>query len=341
VCGINNINSVITGTGAYLPGFVLDNAMFEQIVETSDEWITTRTGIKERRLEQEKYNFEMIGEASEQAIKNAGVAPGQIDMIIVSASAPDYNYPSTACFVQNYIGAVNAASFDVSAACAGFAFALDVADTYIKSGKAKIILAASGEIMHRIADYSDRANCILFGDGAGAAVLTAHESKEKRGVLSSYIKCENDGNKLMSIYSKSYGPSEVFDKETKIFKGGAVKINNSFITQNGREVYQFVVRILPPVLEEVTSRAGVGIADLDYIILHQANRRIIEYVIEKYGLDPNKVPINIEKYGNISSATVPVLLHELNSAGKLKKGDLIALVGFGAGLAYGAAVIRW
>ena len=341
--GIKNINSVITGTGAYLPDFVLDNSMFNQIIETSDEWIVSRTGIKERRIEQEKYNFEMIGEASKLAIKNAGLSPEQVDMIIVSTSAPDYNYPSTACFVQRYIGAINSASFDVAAACAGFVFVLDIADSYIKSGKAKNILIASGEIIHRIADYSDRANCVLFGDGAGAAVLSGVDCDEyaPRGILSSYIKCESDGQKLMSIYSKSYEPSEVFDKETKIFKGSAVKINNSFITQNGREVYQFVVRILPEILETATANAGISVADLDYIVLHQANKRILEYVIDKYNLPPEKVPMNIEKYGNISSATVPVLLHELNAANKIKSGDLIALAAFGSGLAYGAAVIRW
>ena len=335
---IKNINSVITGTGAYLPDFILDNSMFNQVIETSDEWIVSRTGIKERRIEQEKYNYEMLGEACKLAIKNAGLSPEQIDMIIISTSAPDYNYPSTACFVQNYIGAVNSASFDVAAACAGFVFVLDIAGAYIKSGKAKNILIASGEIIHRIADYHDRANCVLFGDGAGAAVLSAHETP---GVLSSYIKCESDGRNLMSIYSKSYEPSEVFGKETKIFRGSAVKTNNSFITQNGREVYQFVVRILPEILEKAAADAGINISDLDYIIIHQANKRILEYVIEKYKLPPEKVPINIEKYGNMSSATVPVLLHELNAAGKIKKGDLIALVAFGSGFAYGAAVLRW
>ena len=333
------ISSIIAGTGMYVPEFILSNDMLEQILDTTDEWITTRTGIKERRLEQEKYNYEMLGESAKLALDNAKLAPEQLDMIIISTSAPDYNYPSTACFVQDYIGAVNAASFDVAAACAGFVFALDAADSYIKAGKAKHILAASGEMMHRIADYSDRANCILFGDGAGAVILSACESGEKRGVLSSYLKCENDGRKLMSIHSKSYEPAEIFGKQG--FNASAAKINNSFITQNGREVYQFVVRILPPMLEEVSSRAGIGVDDLDYIILHQANKRIIDYVVDKYGLDPEKVPMNIEKYGNMSSATVPVLLHELNAAGKLKPGDLIALAGFGSGLAYGAAVVKW
>jgi len=335
--------------------------MFDQIIETSDEWIVSRTGIKERRIEQEKYNFEMVGEACKQALENSGLTPDKIDMIIVGNVAPDYSYPSTACLVQNYIQAYNSAAFDVSAACAGFVFVLDIADAYIKSGKAKNILVAAGDVVHRIADYSDRSNCILFGDGAGAIVLSAQtpvgfaETPFQKGacvgdgvpdvptsgILSSYIKCESDGQKLFYIYSKLYEPSELFDKETKIFKSNAEKIPNSYIYQNGREVYQFVVRVLPQMLEEATSRAGVSIDNLDYIIVHQANKRILDYVIEKYKLNPEKVPINIEKYGNTSASSVPILLHELNSANKFKKGDLIALAGFGSGLAYGAAVIRW
>jgi 3-oxoacyl-[acyl-carrier-protein] synthase-3 len=352
---VNNINSVILGTGAYLPDFVLDNNMFSQTVETSDEWIVSRTGVKERRIEQSKHNYEMIGEACKRALENAEMTPGEIDMIIVSTVTQDYNYPSTGCFVQNYIGADNAASFDISAACAGFVFALDIADAYIKSGRAKNILVASGDMMTRETDYYDRGNCILFGDGAGAAVVSAcghpagascrHPSKEGnfagRGVLATYINCEAEGQKPMFIYSPLYKPGEIFDKETKKFKGNAKKISESYIWQNGREVLQFVSRIVPKALDEALKRAGRDISELRYIILHQANRRILYHVIEKYGLSPDKVPITIDKYGNTSASTVPILLNELNAGGKLARGDLIALVGFGAGLAYGAAVIEW
>ena len=335
------------GTGSYLPEFVLDNSMFEQVVETSDEWIVSRTGIKERRIEQEKYNFEMLGEACKCALKNAGLSPDDIDMIIVSTTTPDYNFPSTACLVQNYIQAkdasanasANAAAFDISAACAGFVFALDIADSYIKSGKAKNILIASGDVLHRMVDYYDRRNCVLFGDGAGAAVLGA--GTENAGILASYINCESDGQKPYFIYQKLYEQGEIFDKETKKFKGNVEKIQNSYIWQNGREVMQFVSKIVPVALEKVLTKADKSIDDLKYIILHQANKRIIDYVIEKYNLDPEKVPISIDKYGNTSSSTIPILLHELNAGDKIKRGDLIALVGFGSGLTYGAAVIRW
>jgi len=353
VRNINNINSVILGTGAYLPDFVLDNAMFDQIIDTNDEWIVSRTGIKERRLEQEKYNYEMLGEACKRALENSGLSPGKIDMIIVSTVTPDYAFPATACFVQNYINAHNAASFDVSAACAGFVFALDAADAYIKSGKAKNILVASGDVLNRTVDYSDRSNCILFGDGAGAVVVSAKTpaasrhplSKggfgEKTGILSTYINCECDGQKLFSVYEKLYEPHEIFDKNTKQFKSNAEKIQNSYIHMNGREVYQFVVKVLPESLQEVCSRANITISDLDYIVVHQANKRILDYVIEKYNLDPDKVPMTIDKYGNTSSSSIPILLNELNTTGKLKKDNLIAVVGFGSGLTYGAAVIRW
>jgi len=338
---IKNINSVILGTGSYLPDFILDNSMFNQTVETSDEWIVSRTGIKERRIEQEKYNYELIGEACKCALNNSGVAPDKIDMIIVSTVTADYVYPSAACLVQNYINAENAASFDIAAACAGFLYGLDIADIYIKSGRAKNILVASGDIMSRQVDYFDRGNCILFGDGAGAAVVSAFESDESVGVLSSYLHSECDGEKPYLIQSQTYSPREIFDKNTKQFKGNAERIHNNYISQNGRAVLQFVSRIVPKALDEVVTRANINVADLKYIILHQANRRILYHVIEKYDLDFDKVPVNIDRYGNMSSSTVPILLHELNSEGKLQKGDLIALVGFGSGLAYGAAVIKW
>ena len=341
------INSVILGTGAYLPDFVLNNDLFKQMVETDDEWIVSRTGIKERRIEQNKHTFEMVGEACKLALDNAGISPDEIDMIIVSTVTPDYSFPSTACLVSNYINAGDAMCFDISAACEGFVFALDIADSYIKSGKAKNILVASGDVLHRIVDFFDRKNCILFGDGAGAAVLSAAEfsddsnEEEERGILSSYTACECDGQKPYHIFQRLYEPGIIFDKQTKQFAGNAEKVRNSYIYQNAREVLQFVSKVVPKALDEALKRAGKYISDLKYIILHQANKRIIDHVIEKYNIDPDKVPMNIEKYGNTSSSTVPILLHELITANKLHRGDLIALAGFGSGFGYGAAVLRW
>lgn len=331
-----------------MPDFILDNSMFNQTIETNDDWILSRTGIKERRIEQEKYNFEMIGEACKCALQNAGLTPDKIDMIIISTVTSDYNFPATACLVQNYINAYNASSFDISAACAGFIFVLEIADSYIKSGKAKNILVASGDVLTRTVDYFDRSNCILYGDGAGAAVISAFEESEsaescetQRGVLSTYTACESDGQKPYFIQQAQYKPFEIFDKTTKRFNGNPERLHNSYITMNGREVLQFVSKAVPKALDEVLKRANVSMQDLKYIILHQANKRIIDHVIEKYNLDREKVPINIDKYGNTSSSTVPILLHELNEKKLFKRGDLIALSGFGAGFAYGAAVIRW
>ena len=348
--GISNINisSVITGTGAYVPDFVLDNSMFNQIIETSDDWIVSRTGIKERRIEQEKGNFEMIGAACLSALRNSGLTSDKIDMIIVSTVTADYNYPSTACLVQNYIKADNAVSFDISAACAGFVFALDIADAYIKSGRAKNIIVASGDLMSRATDYFDRNNCILFGDGAGAAVVSAYENKNEnrlenaeRGVLASYTAAECDGEKPFFIFQAHYKPGEIFDKKTRRFKGNADKLHNSYISQNGREVMQFVSRVMPKALNEVLNKANLNMSDLKYIVLHQANKRIIDHLIEKYKLDREKVPLNIDRYGNSSSSTVPILLHTINEKKMLNPGDLVALVAFGSGLVYGATLIRW
>ena len=317
--------------------------MFGQTAETSDEWIFPRTGIKERRIEQNKHTFEIIGEACKEALANAGISSDDIDAIIVSTTTPDYAFPSTACLVNNYINAGCAISFDISAACEGFVFALDIADSYIKSGKAKNILVASGDILHRIVDYFDRKNCILFGDGAGAAVFSAYGDFDEleRGVLSSYIACECDGQKPYFINQRLHEPSHIFDENTKRFLGNAEKVHNSYVYQNGREVLQFVSKIVPKALDEVLYRANKDISELKYILLHQANKRIIDHLIEKYCIDPAKVPMSIEKYGNTSSSTLPILLHELCSSGKLDRGDLIAILGFGSGMGYGAAIVRW
>jgi 3-oxoacyl-[acyl-carrier-protein] synthase-3 len=317
--------------------------MFKQMVETSDEWIFPRTGIKERRIEQNKHTYEMIGEACKRALADSGVGSDEIDLIIVSTTTSDYSYPSAACLVNNYINAGDAMSFDISAACEGFVFALDIADSYIKSGKAKNVLIGSGDVLHRIVNYYDRNNCILFGDGAGAVVLSAVEvfDGEERGVLSSYIACECDGQKPYFISQPMYTPGALFDEKTKRFKGNAEKIHNSYINQNGREVLQFVSRVLPKALDEALKRADKNISELKYIFLHQANKRIIDHVIEKYNIDPAKVPMTIEKYGNTSSSTLPILLNELCGENKLRRGDLIAVSGFGSGFGYGAAVIRW
>ena len=342
---INKINSVVRGTGKYLPEFIVDNKAFEQMVDTSDEWIISHTGIKQRRIEQKKGNFEMMGEAAKMALKNANMSPLEIDMIISATVTGDYSYPSSGCLIQNYIGADNAVSFDVSAACAGSIFAVDMADLYIKSGRMKNVLVVAGEMLSRVTDFHERSNCILFGDGAGALVLCAEysdsEDKDKqRGVLASYIISDCDGDKPFNIYARSRTTRKIFNEDTQEFLGNAVN-THGYMQMLGREVYKSVVRIAPKIIDEVLARAELQISDVKYIIAHQANKRILDAIIERYNIEPEKMPINIDKYANMSSSTVPILLHELIEENKIQKGDVLVLVAFGAGMVYGTNIIRW
>ena len=339
---INNINSVVRGTGKYLPDFIIENKVFEKIIDTSDEWIVSHTGISERRIEQEKSNFEMMGEAAKIALKNANISPHEIDLIIASTVTADYSFPASACLVQNYIGADNAASFDVSAACAGAIFAVDLADLYIKSGRMKNVLVVSGDLMTRCVDFNDRTLCVLFGDGAGAILLSAEENtgENQRGVLASYIMSDCDGDKPMSITLRSKTTKKIFEEETKEFLGNPHNING-LMYMNGRAVYQFAVRTVPKIIDEVLKKVNMTISDVKYIVAHQANKRILDAIVDRYNLDPEKMPMNIDKYANFSSATVSVLLHELAENNKIQRGDVIILVGFGSGLVFGANIIRW
>ena len=339
---IDIINSVVRGTGKYLPDFVIENKVFEQIVDTSDEWIVSRTGIAERRIEQEKDVFEMMGEAAKTALKNANISPIEIDMIIASTVTSGYSYPSAACLVQNYIGADNAVSFDISAACAGAVFAIDMADVYIKSGRMKNILVVSGELLSRAIDYNDRSTCILFGDGAGAIVLSAEHNaeNEQRGILASYIMSDCDGDKPFVVYAESKKIQKIFDEETKEFLG-TPKNTHGYMIMTGRGVYQFAVRTVPKIIDKVLAQANLTISDVKYIVAHQANKRILEGIIERYNLEPEKMPMNIHKYANMSSPTVPILLHELVEENKIQKGDVLILTGFGSGLTFGANIIKW
>ena len=340
---INNINSIVRGTGKYLPDFTVDNKVFEQIVDTSDEWIVSHTGISERRIEQEKGNFEMMGEAAKEALKNANISPLEIDMIIAATVTSDYGWPSAGCLIQNYIGADNAVSFDISAACAGSIFAIDMADLYIKSGRMKNVLVVAGEILSRSVNFLDRSNCILFGDGAGAIVLSAEENTAedmRRGVLTSYIMGDCDNDKPLAVYATSRKTTRIFDETTREFLGNAEN-THGYMQMNGRAVYQFAVRTVPKIIDEVLTRADMTISDIKYIIAHQANKRILDSIIERYNLAPEKMPMNIDRYANMSSSTVPILLHELVEGNKIQKGDVIILTGFGSGLVFGANVIRW
>lgn len=334
-------NAVISGTGRSLPEYTVKNEAFSKILDTDDEWISSRTGIKTRHIEQERRTHEMALEASKNAIGAAGLSGGDIDAVIGCTVSNDYAFPSLACLVLGGIGSSRAFAYDINAACAGFIYALDLADMYIKAGRAKHVLIVTADIMTRYLDFGDRRNCILFGDGAGAAVVSLEESEEQRGVLSSYLMSDSSGEKPYFVRSEVFAPAVIFEPDGDVFRGNIKHRENYYLEMNGREVFQFAVKALPQALEAVLASGGYAMDDLNLIVAHQANKRILEYVIEKYSLDPAKLPINIADYANMSTTTITVLLDELCRGGRIKKGDLVATVGFGSGLVFGSNLIRF
>lgn len=325
----------ILGTGRYLPDKTVDNIDFAAIVETSDEWITTRTGMKRRHIASAaEPTWYMGAMAANKALEASGLNGGDIDMIIVSTVSPDYDTPSTACLIQREIGAATAFSLDINVACTGFAFSLDMARRYLAQEDIGHVMVIGAETLSQLVNYSDRATCVLFGDGAGACVVKAADKK-----FASYVKGNADGTPL--IYSKRSR------KETPFFSGDA-EPNEPFETaysdaifMNGREVYKFATRAVPEAVEKACGKIGIAPPDLKLIIPHQANARIIETAVKNLGLPEDKIYMNIEKYGNTSSASIAMALDECVRDGKIGRGDLICVVGFGAGLTYGASVFEY
>lgn len=314
---MNIIYLQIKGTGSFLPDYILTNKELETMVDTSDEWITDRTGIKERRIAKDITVYEMAAKASQFAMENAKITPKDIDIIIATTITPDYFTPSLSCLVQKEIGAENAYCFDVNAACSGFCYALDVADNYIKANKAKTILIVASEALSKITDYTDRNTCVLFGDGAGAVVA---EAGDEPGMSESYMKSMGEiGDVLLASTS----------------------VDNYYVKMNGKEVYKFAVNVCTETVNELIKRNNLTIDDIRYIVPHQANKRIISAVSAKLKCETDKIFMNVEKYGNTSSASIPVCLDEMNKNNMLRKGDKIILVGFGGGLTYGGALIEW
>lgn len=330
------MNVKISGTGSYKPDFVLTNEKLAKIVETNDEWIVKRTGISERRINLDKTNWEMAAEASMRAIENAGINPDDITMIIAGTATNDYYTPSLACCVQKAISAPNAFAFDVAAACSGFVYAISVAESMMKTGAAGTghTLVICSENLSRITDYTDRSTCILFGDGAGAVILSRTE--DDCGILSTSLY--SDGSKLDSLYAKSLNP--VLSDEEGRLRNNDVKPNGT-LSMLGAEVLKFAVRIIPEMLTNALNKINMKTDDITHYLFHQANIRIISGAAERIGNIQDKIRLNIDKLGNTSSASIPILLDEINHSGILKKGDVIAAVGFGAGLTAGAAIIRW
>ncbi len=315
----------IIGTGSYLPEKILTNFDLSKMVETSDEWIRERTGIKERRISAKNEATSDLGvKAAKKALSSAGINPDKIELIIVGTSSPDMLFPSTACIIQDQLGAVNSAAFDVSAACSGFNYALAAAASFIESGAYNNVLVVGADTLTKYLDWTDRNTCILFGDGAGAVMLNA--STDGSGVLASYLGAEGSGGKYLIMPG---GGSR--DPEAK----------KRFIWMDGKEVFKFAVKVLPKCVKKVLEKASLTVNDVSLLIPHQANMRIVDFAVKNLGLSKDKVYVNLDKYGNTSAASIPIALDEASKEGKIKKGDIVTLAGFGAGLTYGSNIIKW
>jgi len=328
---VSNLRAVgILGTGKYVPEKVLTNKELEQMVETNDEWIVTRTGIKERRIASpDQATSDLAYEASLVALKNANVDISEIDLIIVATITPDKFFPSTACIVQQKLGATCPA-FDLSAACSGFTYALSTANSFVASGQYNKVLVVGAETLSRITDYTDRNTCILFGDGAGAVVVG--EVEAHRGFKSFVLGADGSGGDLLKIDAGgSRYPASIETIENK----------QHYLKMAGSEVFKFAVRVMGNCSEEAIEKAGLQKSDVDFLIPHQANIRIIHSALERLKLTEDNAIINVDKYGNMSSASIPVALAEAAEQGRLKEGDTLCLVGFGAGLTWGASVLIW
>lgn len=325
-------NAAITGTGAYLPENVLTNFDLEKMVDTSDEWIRQRTGIVERRIADDDIaTSDLSVHASRLAIKKAQIDPLDIEMILVATVTPDTFFPSTACYVQKGIGAKNASAMDISAACAGFLYGLDLANGLIISGQYDTILVVGGEVFNNIVDWKDRNTCVLFGDGAGAAIVQATD--EPKGIISSYIGSDGDYANIDLLGIPAGGSRMPVTAE-------ALDQNLNKIQMNGREVFKLGVRLMPEAAERALKKVNVSVDEIDLLIPHQANLRIIEAVGQRLGVPREKVYVNVDKYGNTSAATVIIALDEAIQQGRAKPEDLILLVTFGAGLTWGSTLLR-
>jgi 3-oxoacyl-[acyl-carrier-protein] synthase-3 len=325
------VRAKITGTGSAAPEKILTNLDLERMVDTSDEWITTRTGIKERRIAVEgEFTSTFATRAAENALAMAGVDPGELDLIIVATVTPDFPFPATACLVQNNLKASKAAAFDVSAACSGFLYGLSVVDKFIRTGAARKGLVVGAEVLTRIVDWSDRNTCCLFGDGAGAVVLEASEGDA--GILSTHI--HSDGSYWELLNQPGVGNRNPACQRT-------LDCQLIYITMQGNEVFKLAVRAMEEVAQEALAANTLTTADIDLFIPHQANRRIIDAIGKRLGLADDQLFVNLERYGNTSSASIPLALDEANRAGRIAAGDIVLFDAFGGGLTWGAALARW
>lgn len=322
----------IIGTGSSLPKNVVTNDDLSKIMDTSDEWIASRTGIRERHLVKEETTASLSAEAAGKALQNAGVSVEEIDLIIVGTITGDYVTPSTACEIQAELGAKKAVCFDINAACSGFMFALHTAHAYLQSGVYKTALVLGAETLSKIMDWNDRSTCVLFGDGAGAAVVRAFQEGETqgKGILSYEQGSDGEKGKVLACRDRVNNNPLVQNP-----------MEQDYVHMDGQEVYKFAVSTVPASIRKVLDVAGLEPEDIKYYVLHQANIRIIQSVAKRLKIGEDRFPLSLDHCGNISAASVPILLDEMNTQGLLKPGDRIVMSGFGAGLTWASAVIEW
>ena len=328
---MNSVNAGILGTGHSYPEGVLTNADLEKMVETSDEWITTRTGIKQRRKAAPgEYTSQFAVRASQEAIERSGIDPNEVDLILCATVTPDQILPSTACLIQAELGANNAAAMDIVAACSGFLYGLTIANPMIRSGQIKYALIIGAELLTRYVDYTDRSTCVIFGDGAGAAILGPVDTDH--GILAARMK--SDGRYEEQLYAPGGGTKGGFTAET-IARG------DHFFKMKGNEVFKVAVRSMTEISRQVLCEAALKTDDIDLFIPHQANQRITDAVANQLNVDGSKVFSNIAKHGNTSSASIPIALDECVEAGRLKKDDILLMSSFGGGFTWSSVAIRW
>ncbi|NEZ48922.1 ketoacyl-ACP synthase III [Clostridium botulinum] len=321
-------NVKIENTGRYAPDNIVTNQDISKIVDTNDKWITERTGIKERRISKGENTSDMAIKSANDVLRKSSIKATDLDLIIVATCTPDCFVPSTACIVQEAIGATKATCFDISAACTGFMYALGVASQFIKTGQSKNALVIGAETLSKMINWEDRGTCILFADGAGAAILTRSEDI---GLISQYTCSDGTGGKFLKCNALPV-------------KNPYVDAEDNFddkLSMEGREVFKFAVNAMINSVHKVLENTDYKVEDIDYIVPHQANIRIIEYVAKKLNVSQDKFYINLDRYGNTSGASIPIALDEMNEKSMLKKGDKIILVGFGGGLTFGAHLIQW
>ncbi|MCL5257006.1 MAG: ketoacyl-ACP synthase III [Chloroflexi bacterium] len=323
--------AAIRGWGFYAPDRVLSNFDLEQMVDTSDEWIRERTGISERHIAADtECTSSMSAEAARRALASAGVKASDIDLIIVGSASPDYLFPATACLVQDSLGASKAGAFDLEAGCSSFIYGLSVASQFIAAGTFDNVLVIGAETLSRFVNWKDRRTCVLFGDGAGAVVLGP--SEQPTGVLSTVLGADGSGGDYLSLPA---GSSRLPASHETVDNG------DHFIHMSGNEVFKFAVRIIGDAVEQAIAKAGIRIEDVELFIPHQANIRIIQSAAKRLRLPMEKVFVNVDKYGNTSSASIPIALSEAVASGRVKDGDHLAFVAFGAGLTWASAVVKW